>query len=124
MGRLAVAVAALALATPSGTARWFHSPTGNIQCELSADAVRGTYAYCQTFVPPQSVTLHRSGRLETCAHGCAVGNGPENARVLPSGRSLRVGPFRCSSTRRFVRCVALPSGGWFTIAREGLRTSR
>jgi hypothetical protein len=116
--------AALAVAAPAGAAvRWFHSPTGNIQCELAAGDVRGTYAYCQTFVPSQTATLRRAGRTAVCTRrACAVGNGPERAPVLPYGRSIRVGPFRCTSLRTWMRCVVVASGRGFTIAREGVAT--
>jgi hypothetical protein len=52
---LAAVVACAALAGPAGAgadgARWFHSPTGNIQCELNVGRGLGDYAYCQTFRP-------------------------------------------------------------------------
>jgi len=124
MARFAVALLAFALwASPAAAARWFHSPTGNIECELAADDVRGTYAYCQTFAPAQTATLRPNGRTAVCTRrACPVGNGPERAPVLPYGRSIRVGPFRCTSRRTWMRCVAVANGHGFTIAREGVAT--
>ena len=107
----------------TGTARWFHSPTGNIECELNAGRGLGTYAGCQTFEPQQTATLHADGRTTTCAGSrCQIGNGPEGARTLPYGSSMRLAPFRCDSMRTGVRCIVAATGRGFTIAREGLRT--
>src|SRR3954453_1803597 len=100
MAGAALAVVTLALtASPAGAAsgaasgavRWFHSPTGNIECELAANDPRGTYAYCQTFVPTQTATLRPSGRTAVCTRrACAVGNGPAAAgaavRAVGTGR--------------------------------------
>jgi hypothetical protein len=124
---MAVACAAACVTAPAQArmqvVRWFHSPSGNIECELAARDQRGTYAYCQTFRPLQTATLRGNGHVTACTKGaCPVGNGPENARTLAYGKSIRVGPFRCSSSRRGVRCVVVSSGRGFLIAREGVRT--
>jgi hypothetical protein len=108
----------LALAAALTGTHWFHSPSGNIQCEVSS-----TYAYCQTFEPLQTAQLRRGGRTAVCSRrACTVGNGPENATTLGYGRSIRVGPFRCSSAMSGMRCVVVTSGHGFTIARVGVRT--
>jgi hypothetical protein len=102
---------------------WFHSPSGNIQCEVASHDVRGTYASCQTFRPLQTATLRANGRTTACTHGaCPVGNGPENAITLAYGRSIRVGVFRCTSRVTGVRCVVIATGHGFTIARKGVKT--
>jgi uncharacterized protein DUF6636 len=96
---------------------WFHSPSGNIQCEV------GVTAYCQTFRPLQTVTLRANGRSVVCTRrACPVGNGPENATTLAYGRSIRVGPFRCTSLQSGMRCVVVRTGRGFTIARQGVST--
>jgi hypothetical protein len=100
--------------------RWFHSPSGNIQCEIAARDVRGTYAYCQTFEPARSIRLRADGRSRTCRGVGCLGNGPENAITLGYGRSLRLGPFRCESRRTGVRCVVVRSGPGFAISRQRL----
>jgi hypothetical protein len=122
----ALVAACCAPATPAGArtqvVRWFHSPSGNIECEVAARDSRGTYAYCQTFRPLQTATLRRNGHTTACTRGaCPVGNGPENARTLAYGRSIVVGPFRCSSSRLGVRCVLRASGHGFAIARAGVK---
>jgi hypothetical protein len=103
--------------------RWFHSPSGNIECEVAFADPRGAYAYCQTFSPLQTATLRRNGRTAVCSsRACPVGNGPEGSPALAYGRSIRVGLFRCSSSRSGIRCVVVTSGHGFTISREGIRT--
>lgn len=118
---LAAGVAAVALPAPAATAkvRWFHSPSRNIECEVAAHDVRGTYAYCQTFNPVASVKLSRNGHAKVCHGSSCVGNGPENAFTLGYGHSVTVGPFRCSSSRAGMRCTVGRHG--FTIGRAGIR---
>ncbi|HEY1370702.1 MAG TPA: DUF6636 domain-containing protein [Gaiellaceae bacterium] len=122
---LAVAVAVLAFAQPAGSAtatvRWFHSPTGNIQCEVASRGPGGTFAFCQTFKAPRSATLRRDGRTRVCRGVGCLGNGPENAFTLRYGRSVTVGPFRCTSRRSGMRCIVRASGHGFAISRERLR---
>ena len=124
---LAAIVVASSLAAESWarpeTVRWFHSPSGNIQCEVAAMDTRGTYAYCQTFRPLQTATLRRDGHTTVCSrNNCSVGNGPENARTLAYGSSIRVGTFRCTSSRIGMRCEVLPGHHGFKIARSGVAT--
>jgi hypothetical protein len=128
VARLAAALLFLLAASGSAaaepqTVRWFHSPSGNIQCEVASGDPRGTYAYCQTFTPLQTAKLRRNGHTAVCSRrSCPVGNGPEGAPALGYGRSLRVGVFRCSSARSGVRCVVVASGRGFAIARAGIAT--
>ena len=118
---LAGALVALALpATATAKVRWFHSPSGNIQCEVAANDPRGTYAYCQTFEPLASVKLNRAGHSKVCHGGSCVGNGPENAFTLRYGKSVTVGPFRCTSRTSGLTCVVTSSGHGFRIARRGI----
>jgi hypothetical protein len=121
-----VALAALivgAAGASTNTLRWFHSPSGNIECEVASNDVRGTYAYCQTFKPLQTARLGATGHTSICTHhACSVGNGPENATTLAYGQSLRVGIFRCVSSVTGVRCFVTASGHGFKIAREGVTT--
>ena len=124
---LVALVAALVVVAPAGAhsnvVRWFHSPSRNIECEVASGDARGTYAYCQTFKPLQTVQLKANGRSVVCAHRvCPVGNGPINALTLAYGHSLRIGIFRCTSAVSGVRCVVSTSGHGFTIARAGIKT--
>lgn len=107
----------------SRSIRWFHSPTGNIECEVASHDVRGTYAYCQMFRPLQTARLTANGRTAVCAHrACPVGNGPVNATTLPYGHSVRVGIFRCASAVAGIRCFVIATGRGFRIARQGVVT--
>ena len=110
----------LAAVAAVATVSWFHSPSGNIQCEVAAADLRGTYAYCQTFVRPRSVRLSASGRMRVCTGTGCLGNGPENAFTLRYGRSVHVGPFRCTSLVSGMRCVVARTGRGFQISRETL----
>ena len=111
-----MAVAALVPASAAaGTVRWFHSPSGNIECE-----VRTAYAFCQTGTPARSVELRANGRLRRCGGVRCLGNGPTNATTLGYGRSLDVGPFRCTSLTTGMRCVARRTGHGFLLSRAGV----
>ena len=122
----AIALAALivgAAGAGTNTVRWFHSPSGNIECEVASHDIRGTYADCQTFKPLQTARLGANGHTSICANrSCSVGNGPTNATTLAYGHSLRVGIFRCASTVAGVRCVVIATGHGFRIASEGVTT--
>ena len=123
MFRPVLAGALIALALPAGAAakvRWFHSPSGNIQCEVAAHDQRGTYAYCQTFEPTASVKLDKAGHSKICRGGNCVGNGPENAFTLGYGHSVTVGPFRCTSRTSGMTCRVVATGHGFRIARRGI----
>ena len=107
----------------TSTVRWFHSPSGNIECEVASHDLRGTYAYCQTFKPLQTARLTARGKTSVCVHRtCPVGNGPIDATTLAYGHSLRIGIFRCTSAMTGVRCAVIATGHGFRIAREGLTT--
>jgi hypothetical protein len=105
----------------AGGAKFFHSPSGNIQCEL--DWQRGSgiadAAYCQTFKPARSVTLSPSGALRLCTGTHCLGNGPENAFTLQFGHATRLGPFRCLSQAAGMRCT-VASGHGFVLSRSGV----
>jgi hypothetical protein len=84
---VAVSIGALSPAEPAGatagTVAWFHSPSGNIECEVASGDPRGTYADCQTFRPAQTATLKRDGHTSVCSRrACPIGNGPTNATTL------------------------------------------
>jgi hypothetical protein len=119
---LAGALVALALpATASAKVRWFHSPSGNIECEVAANDSRGTYAYCQTFDPVASVKLDAAGHSKVCRGGNCVGDGPENAFTLGYGKAVRLGPFRCTSRTSGMTCRVVGKGHGFRISRAGIK---
>ena len=115
--------ALLAPAAASGKVRFFHSPTGNISCEVTSKDPRGTYAYCQSFRPVQSVRMGRRGHSKVCKGWKCVGDPPSNSFELGYGESVRVGPFRCFSRTTGVSCGLIGTDRGFTIARAGIQVS-
>jgi hypothetical protein len=113
-----------AIAGPAGAAAprdvFFRSPSGNIGCEVNARRPGvPARAYCQTRVPQRSVTLDGAGRLSVAR---AIGDaGDQRIVTLAYGRSLVVGPFRCTSTVAGMRCLHRADGRGFVISRAGVR---
>ena len=104
------------LQTPTGGE--FVSPSGNISCEVD-DGYAGLHqVYCQTFAPPESVTMTARGVLKKCIGERCLGNPAVNAPTLPYGTLTGVGPFRCLSATDGVTCTA--SGKGFRISRSGI----
>jgi hypothetical protein len=119
---IAAAVAILAHAsTATASVRWFHSPGGNLSCEVSSGGARGAYAFCQSKRTPKSVTLTRDGRSKICRGVACLGDGPQGAKRLAYGRSIRVGAFRCTSLKNGLRCVVVKSGRGFTLSRAKIQ---
>jgi hypothetical protein len=109
---------AAAVTTPT---RWFHSPSGNIQCEVASNGGTGAHAYCQTFSPARSAQLTANGALRVCRGVACLGNGPTTSTRLAYGSSIRVGPFACTSLTAGVRCIVVSSRRGFTISRGGIK---
>lgn len=105
----------------SSPVRVFRSPSGNIQCQVDFHYSGSTQASCQTLAPARSVTLQPSGRTRICSGHDCIGNASEDFVTLVYGRSVSLGPFRCSSSQRGIRCVVLPSGRGFLISRQRLK---
>src|SRR6476620_3044155 len=114
---LAALVAAVVPATASAKVAFFHSPSGNIQCEVASDDSRGTYAYCHTCEPLASVKLNAKGHSRVCRGGTCVGDGPPEAFTLGYGKAVRVGIFRCTSRTSGMTCRVIGKGHGFRIAR-------
>ncbi|MFL5846323.1 MAG: DUF6636 domain-containing protein [Solirubrobacteraceae bacterium] len=118
---LAALVAAVVPATASAKVSWFHSPSGNIQCEVASKDSRGTYAYCQTFDPVASVKLSAKGASKVCTGAACVGDGPPEAFTLGYGKAVEIGIFRCTSRTSGMTCRVIGKGHGFTISRSGIR---
>lgn len=114
-----VGAATAASPQPAGRSVYFHSPTGNIQCELERHADGSTTAYCQTFHTPKSVTLGTSGHLHVCRGVQCLGDGPQTSRQLSYGHSVHLGAVTCTSARTGVTCVSHRRG--FVIDRAAIR---
>jgi hypothetical protein len=118
LAAVAMTLAAPALADQSS----FHSPSGNIQCELDFDVGPGVpnVAYCQTFEPAQAVRLKPNGKIKVCKGMACLGDGPENATTLGFGERIDQGPFTCVSKKSGIKCT-LASGRGFRISRSGIK---
>jgi hypothetical protein len=119
----AVGVLAGSSASASPTVvRWFHSPSGNISCEVGAARPQlGTYAFCATVKPARCARLDGSGQLRVRRGLTCQGNAPETSFTLAYGKSVRVGPFRCTSRMDGMRCVIVLTGHGFLISRERVK---
>jgi hypothetical protein len=97
----------------------FFSPSMNIGCELDFGRTGvPDAAYCQTFTPPQSVTMSTDGTYKTCTGDNCVGNPGMDTPTLAYGQASQVGPFLCLSSPAGVTCTV--SGRGFEIARSGI----
>ena len=130
-----LAVAALVLSSAllaSGAAvtggvhqRSFKSPHDGPVCTISQGKPPGTLAFCLTGPPPQNATLYPDGHVEACfgtKGGAACASNPDafTDPVLAYGRSIALGPFRCTSLRKGMRCVVVRSGHGFLSSRSDI----
>jgi hypothetical protein len=85
----------------------------------------GATAFCIMFHPPQNATLYPDGRVVACygTRGSAACLSNPDAGFLPTlayGRSVVLGPFRCTSLRKGMRCIVVRSRHGFVINRSGI----
>jgi hypothetical protein len=102
------------------TQRDFHVATApGVNCEMSAATV-----FCENVKPPRNDTarLAADGALRVCrstsaggANGCLTGNPGEGTPRYGAGRSVTLGPFRCTVIAAGVRCVVRASGKGFAM---------
>jgi hypothetical protein len=100
-----------------------------MNCELAADPQRHSHAYlsCGANRPRRpwrryiEVTMNQSGTpLMTCPGVGCRNSGP--VPTLPPGRSIELGPFRCTSlSGGAVRCVAVATGHGFRMSVRGFK---
>jgi hypothetical protein len=105
--------------------RSFYSPSRGIECGIS-DERRLRAAACHTHRPPQKATVDVNGRVTICrgsAARCRLGNIGE-APVLPYGKEVSVGRFRCLSLRSGMACTLIQTGKGFLINRKGVTRIR
>lgn len=126
-----VAVGALAAPAPGSNVspRWFVTPGQNVSCELGLDRHGSspvTYVFCLAYRAGSpyrtAVAVRMSGtaRLTVC-HGLpCIGNHPPRVPTLKAGRSIRLGPFRCTSLHKGVRCIVTRLGRGFRLSTGGL----
>ena len=112
------------IATASKSAlkqRFFLSPSGNISCELDYTVGNGpTDAYCQADKPGVSVTMSPAGKLRICNGTRCLGNPPDNATTLGYGKSVTLGPFKCTSLTSAMDCRVTATARGFAISRSGV----
>jgi hypothetical protein len=111
----------------SRTAAEFFAPRAlaGIECGMYSNGVhcqsergRPYFAHVAELRPNGSVTFCTTRQLSVNA--CDLGNAGEGSPTLNIGRSVTVGPFRCTMLRSGVRCTALASGKGFLLTRTKL----
>jgi hypothetical protein len=126
---LALAGAAALPAVAAGALTQFQTPSRNIGC-IGGSFEGRQFLRCdisRTTVPdpprPRTCTedygrafeMSASGRPQRLCHGDTALGGP---RVLGYGRSLRIGPFNCTSRQAGLTCRNRAGHGWFmSVAR-------
>jgi hypothetical protein len=96
----------------------FLSPTGNISCEIDDNSTNQS-VLCETFSPPQSVTMTASGALTKCSGPQCGSNPGEDTPTLAYGTATGVGPFRCLSATTGMTCT-VTGGKGFQISSGGI----
>jgi hypothetical protein len=126
---VAVGILAAPAAGSNMAARWFVTPGKNVSCELGLDrhGIRPvTYVFCLAYRGGSpyrtAVAVRMSGAAQlTLCHGLpCIGNPPDRVPTLKVGHSIRLGPFRCTSLRKGVRCVVTRLGRGFRLSTSGL----
>jgi len=112
---LAVVALALTAATPAAAAtKRFQTPSHNIVCLYSSSGGPGPHLRCDVrSLNDTAFTLDRTHRGRRVHVTDAVTAGP----VLRYGRTLRLGPLRCTSRRTGLTCRS-------TVSRHGFFLSR
>ena len=135
MLRVALAVTLLGVGIGTATApastraqRFFFTPGPNgASCEIDV-GVPGLSGQAWCVVGPPhlptrraiGVALTAAGVVAVC-HGLrCVGNAPDQTPTLRYGRSIGLGPFRCTSLRQGVRCIATKLGHGFLLGSHSL----
>ncbi|WP_051265792.1 hypothetical protein [Nakamurella lactea] len=110
----------------------FKSPSGNLYCEMT-DTVRCViFSYDFTVPTPtdapslcpaasaravNQLMIDAAGRAGTACNGDP---GEVHPKILPYGRSLTIGQFRCSSATTGVDCRSTRTGHGFTLAKAAV----
>ena len=129
----AVASGVAASAAPSSTSAGedtvkFSLPSGNISCEITPDAATCTIANSSATPPVDAkcsgvigvkLTVTAKGASMPCVKGAPPGVAPAGTPVLEYGQSKSAGDFTCSSSSTGVKCLHVPSGKGFKLARAG-----
>jgi hypothetical protein len=123
---LASLVAVLLTPAYAGAVTSFHSPSGNIRCQIPKVAVRCdiTHRSWQPTPKPDScefdwgsVGVGRKGK----GHFLCVSDATEPGGELAYGDSITRFRFRCESLSSGVRCTNTRNGHGFKVSRERYR---
>ncbi|MEA2666647.1 MAG: hypothetical protein QOI11_3591 [Candidatus Eremiobacteraeota bacterium] len=118
-----------AVASAAGTLRFFHSPSGNIDCFVASDSARCDIRVRSFAAPkrPARCDLEWGSSLsvaKTSRRGgfACVGDTTRDprARALAYGHSIAAGSLRCTSRTDGVRCVNRRGHG-FLVGRAAYR---
>jgi len=120
---------ALAPAAPAATFRFFHSPSGNIDCVISADNARCDIRAHSFRAPPRPKSCDLEwgsvvavGKASRRGRFACVGDTARDPKAtrLAYGRTIRAGAMRCTSRTDGMRC-ANGRGHGFLIGRAKYR---
>jgi hypothetical protein len=130
MRRLVLSAALLAAAIAPASAIaivGFHSPSGNIRCDILKTGIRCDIQQKTWQSPPkpnscefdwgQSIGLGKRGK----AHFNCVSDATDPGSELAYGDSIARHRFRCKSLTSGVRCVNKRNGHGFKLSRESYR---
>jgi len=106
----------------------FALPSGNIACDITADAATCTIAEidaepegaegCAGTIG-QVLEVDPDGPSAPCVSGALPGKAAPGTPVLDYGQSTTVGDYTCESATSGVTCTHTPSGTGFRLARAG-----
>src|ERR1044072_5186872 len=123
---------ALAPAAPAATTfRFFHSPSRNIDCVISADEARCDLRAHSFRAPPRPKSCDLEwgsvvavGKASRRGGFACVGDTARDpkATTLPYGKTIRAGGMRCTSRTDGMRC-ANRRGHGFLVSRSKYRLS-
>lgn len=127
---LTAACAALAIPVSAGaSAGFFHTPSGNIGCNLTSDYVRCDIQQHSWTSParPKWYDVDYGGGLQVgkrhrATFVCAGDTTLHQGRVLAYGSSTSAGRFTCTSRPSGVTCRNRRSGHAFFLSRDSYRT--
>ena len=116
---MGVALAVLAAPPAMAKSRLFQTPSKKIACRYEPTPT--PRLRCDVlWLNDVGYFLERRGKAQRRKVTDTVAS--PRARVLPYGRSLDVGPFRCTSRRSGLTCRSRTSGRGFTVSKQRQRT--
>jgi hypothetical protein len=106
----------------------FASPTGNIWCNIAADAATcqiETIEYEQPAIADCAenelsghvITVSAEGSAWVCPEGDIAGPAPGDRTVLEYDQTSRVGDYFCTSTEQGMSCTNITNGAGFSVRR-------